>query len=602
MAHFFAALESDPVRREALLAEVVRRLGDLERMEVAQVRHGNAVAAWAVAPHAPRDVSSAPDGTGILLGEAMARGDARRLSARDLMEEWPVDGSAPPSPRDGFFAFLRLEAGGIAVQQDLLGIFPVHHAVAGGTAMVSTSPWLLRAHPAVRAELDPEGVAGLLLANGIVAGRTILRGVTRLEPGAVLSWRPAAGQWQERPVYRPPVSATHHLLPVAEMAHRLHDAVDAAVARHLAGQGEGVLLLSGGLDSRILAGIISRQRLPFTAVTYGIPSDQEAQIAARVAAACGLPHRLERRGTARGLQAALQWEGLSAVPGSGGAGDRLAVPASRIATGYLMDAIVGGSDVLWSYDPVQQCSGFEVFLAQLNRWGFRPDALGRLLRPEVFGDAVPTVVDRLRKEYASGGDNDLERSYRMDLRHIQRHHVGRVLWRQTRSAWPSSPSIDQVVLETAGGMPLPLLAERRLENEILLRQFPELASLPLDRNSYDTRALDPRLRDLVVEAGRHTLRKLRRRFPLNLLPELERRYYHRSFDFNSPVWREERAAADLVREAAYALFVPEEFDRLVPRAEVVWQGEAIKEASGLKALVAITLLQAQLASPGPGPG
>ena len=401
--------------------------------------------------------------------------------------------------------------------------------------------------------------------------------------------------WREVPNYRVPISAEHHHLPVAEMVHHLHDAMDGAVARHLSGAGPSLLLLSGGLDSRLLAGYLSRQRLPITAVTYGLRTDQEARIAATVARACGLRHHLEAQAGPRGgLDTTIRWEGLPCAPGSGGASPVLSVPGERVVTGYLMDAIVGGSDIHWGYDGASRASGFEPFLAQLNRWGFDPATLSRLLRPEVFGDAVEAVTSRIREEYQAAGETDLERSWRTDLRYIQRFHVGRVFWRLTKSGWPSAPSVDQQVIALAGSFPLSLLADRQLEIQLLCRQFPELAQLPIDRNSYDTRAHDPRLRDLVAQDLWIKLRGLGERVSLGRWTAPERRYYHRIFDFNAPGWREARRSVDLDREPAYQLFRPEAFDAIVPGAETTMTGDAIKEASGIKALLAVHTLLKQL--------
>lgn len=595
MAHFFAATEPDPVQRAALRDRAIERLGELSHLKIGSVARGDTVAVWAMVEGAPQDLAVGLGVTGVLLGEAMPRAEARRLSAEDLLADWAGAESPADLPRrDGFSVFLHLSENRIGVQADLLGIFPVYHTACAGSQMVSSSPWLFGAHPGFSAALDPEGIVGLLLANSIVAGRTAYRGVRRLEAGAVLVSDPGGG-WREVPNYQVPISAERHHLPVPEMVHQFHEVMDDAVARHLAGAGPSLLLLSGGLDSRLLAGYLSRQRLPITAVTYGLPTDQEARIAATVARSCGLPHHLEAQAGPRGgLDTTIRWEGLPCAPGSGGASPVLSVRGERVVTGYLMDAIVGGSDIHWGYDGTSRASGFGPFLAQLNRWGFTADTLSRLLRREVFGDAVAAVTSRIREEYLAAGETDLERSWRTDLRYIQRFHVGRVFWRLSNSGWPSAPSVDQEVIAVAGSFPLALLADRQLEIQLLCKRFPVLAQLPIDRNSYDTRAHDPRLRDLVTQDIRIKLRALGEKASFGLWNAPERRYYHRVFDFNAPGWREMRRSVDLDREPAYQLFQREAFDAMVPSAETTVTGDAIKEASGIKALLAVHTLLKQL--------
>jgi hypothetical protein len=48
-------------------------------------------------------------------------------------------------------------------------------------------------------------------------------------------------------------------------------------------------------------------------------------------------------------------------------------------------------------------------------------------------------------------------------------------------------------------MPVSTLANRRAQVALLCSRFPELAALPLDRNSDETRPLEPGLRWLLLD-------------------------------------------------------------------------------------------------------
>jgi hypothetical protein len=61
------------------------------------------------------------------------------------------------------------------------------------------------------------------------------------------------------------------------------------------------------------------------------------------------------------------------------------------------------------------------------------------------------------------------------------------------------------MLEAAAGILTAGLAERAAEIELLRQEFPNLAALPLDRNSYDTRPVIPQPRVLIVQALRRRL-------------------------------------------------------------------------------------------------
>jgi len=72
------------------------------------------------------------------------------------------------------------------------------------------------------------------------------------------------------------------------------------------------------------------------------------------------------------------------------------------------------------------------------------------------------------------------------------------------------------------------------------------------------------------------------------MPRPERRYYHRTFDFNGPAWRRTRLAAAADRERLYDLFDRATLDAFLPAADAHWQPTgAIEGASGVKMLTAL---------------
>jgi hypothetical protein len=232
--------------------------------------------------------------------------------------------------------------------------------------------------------------------------------------------------------------------------------------------------------------------------------------------------------------------------------------------------------------------GFARRLSRLNTWGVPQDQLRGLLRPEVFGDRLEDVEGRLAAEFVSLGEGEIERNWRWALAHRQRLYVSRLLWQYGLGAWPVTPATDRKVIETAGSIPLGLLAGRMVEREILRQRCPALATIPLDRNSYDTRALDPRLRDLILEGAREFLVSAAGRLTGGRWRRKERRQYHRQADLNGPVWRAIRVSVEPYRALAHELFDRAMFDRLVPPPTVQWEGEnAVEGGAGLKSLLGI---------------
>jgi asparagine synthase (glutamine-hydrolysing) len=525
--------------------------------------------AWVAEPTTPFEVVESPRRTTALFGDALAGSPSRRLSAAAWAEHLEESGDTPLC--DGLHLAVSVSDDlGWIVASDILGILPVYCVVLPEARMVATSPGLFRAHEQFRDALNPVALTSLLLTNGLLEGETIFRDVRRVPAGHAIAGR-TGDQPRELPRYRIPVEPRHHHVPLEECSYRLHEALVSACARQVAPGVPHALLLSGGLDSRLLAGILARQGAPIEAVTRGLSTDEDYRCARRVARHLGIPHRLveDTSGDWRSFQDRLTWDGMTTSPGIGGGsvGDSIRGVAPRSVSGYLMDAIVGGSHIRWCYSVGDHATSFETMLRRLNLHGIQVDTLRTLLRKDVFGDSVDQVIHQAREVFRSLGETDLERAWRFDLAHRQRFQIGSLLVRQMPAAWPCAPHVDTEVLATAGGIPLGMLAERVVERDILVRFHNDLARLPIDRGTIDTMPIDPDVLGVLRQVPDRLARRIRRALDLK---SRERRYYHRTFDLDGAAWLQVRREAESAREAAYAWFDRETFDRLLPRPGQPW--------------------------------
>ncbi len=165
---------------------------------------------------------------------------------------------------DGMFAFAlwHLDSGRVLLGRDRLGIKPLYTAaVAGGLRFASSLPALLAA-PGVDRRLDPIALHRYLTLNGAVpAPRTLLRGVRKLPPATLLEIAPdgaaetdrywrlrfgAAGREPARPAPEP-----------AELVQAALAALRSAVRRRLVADVPVGVLLSGGLDSSLIAALMA---------------------------------------------------------------------------------------------------------------------------------------------------------------------------------------------------------------------------------------------------------------------------------------------------------------------------------------------------------
>jgi len=582
MAAILIVRDPDPERRRRGMraAESAMRHFDIE---VAASEQGVIGFVCGVYPGGPLSRC----GGALVLGDVIPGPGPERLDAQGYARLAPA-GGVPPA-FDGYHLAASFDArGALTVAADTLGTFPVHVAEAEDAVLIASSPALITGYPGFTAAPDPLGLAALLVVNGPVRGRTPYRGIRRLARGHALV-AAAGGAPREVRHYAVEPHRESYDVPATECALRLHEAFAEAARRHVPAGTPHTMLLSGGLDSRIVIGVLASQGVPMNAITRGDGSDLEYRCARAVARHLGLAqHRIAHRETFEGFERMIWWDGMVCSPGlagGNGLGEPLPHAHGCLASGFMADPIFGGLTMTKSFDRASRTASFERYLARSNDWGVPLATLQRLVRRDVFGDAVQTIVDELREDYMGAADRHMARSWLHTMELRQRIGMGHLLSHLAFTAWPRNPQLDRAVLHAAAGIPMPLLAGRRLERDMLNRFHTDLARLPLDRNDVDVTPPLAGVRDLLRAGMDRRIRRWRARLGV---PRPERRYYHRTFDFNGADWLATRRRAEADRERAYALFEPDAFDALVPRPDERWQPPgSIEGASGVKMLTAL---------------
>jgi asparagine synthase (glutamine-hydrolysing) len=253
-----------------------------------------------------------------------------------------------------FLAITPLPMGGMRVFRDPAGGHPCYWIERGPADwLIGTSAADLLAAAGRGPVLCPHALGTTLLYPDLAGEATAIAGVRELLPGCALDLHPD-GTAQTRPVCSP--VRQHGPAPVTQRpsAEALKTLVIECVRTRLQGVQNPLLQLSGGLDSSILATVMSSLDLPFRAITVWTPSPEgdERRFARAVADRLGIgleeraldpgrvdveqPHgahlpRPTRRQFARDLDAQVQEVALAGhhdLVVTGGGGDGL--------FGYLM--------------------------------------------------------------------------------------------------------------------------------------------------------------------------------------------------------------------------------------------------------------------------
>ena len=167
---------------------------------------------------------------------------------------------------NGMFAFALWErdSGRVLLGRDRLGIKPLYYAeVPGGLRFASTLPALL-AGGGLDTSIDPVGLHHYLSFHAVVpAPHTLIQGVRKLAPGTLMRVEPDGRRtgstfWS----LKYGRSAEDESRSFDDWRDMLLDALRAAVRRRLVADVPVGALLSGGVDSSLIVGLMSEAGVP----------------------------------------------------------------------------------------------------------------------------------------------------------------------------------------------------------------------------------------------------------------------------------------------------------------------------------------------------
>lgn len=139
-----------------------------------------------------------------------------------------------------------------------------------------------------RAETDPQGALELFAYGYQMGDRTLFRNVHALLPGSRLSYERGRVRVERYWRFRYPEQSSR--AGEAELVDELAERIKTACARQSGGPGRVGMALSAGLDSRMVAAGLGRERRPGFAYTTGYENSLDALGARQLADAYGIPH------------------------------------------------------------------------------------------------------------------------------------------------------------------------------------------------------------------------------------------------------------------------------------------------------------------------
>lgn len=163
----------------------------------------------------------------------------------------------------GMFAFAIAErdSGAVVLARDRFGIKPLYYTEGNKRLRFASSLPALLAAGEVDTAIDRDALHNYMSFHAVVPPpRTILKGVRKLPPATVRRYAPD-GSFTERTYWRPPYERRPEdaALTADDWRNRVLDALRTAVRRRMVADVPVGVLLSGGVDSSIIVGLLAQE-------------------------------------------------------------------------------------------------------------------------------------------------------------------------------------------------------------------------------------------------------------------------------------------------------------------------------------------------------
>jgi asparagine synthase (glutamine-hydrolysing) len=160
----------------------------------------------------------------------------------------------------GMFAFALWDSSeeSLLIARDPFGIKPLYFAHRGERFLFASEVSALLASGASAAEIDVRAVADYLAWFAVPAPRTIYRGIVSLQPGECLKFCRGKAELSEAWTFRSIPSDAKPCATREDFIRELRARLDETIRAHVLADVPVGAFLSGGLDSAVVAGLMSR--------------------------------------------------------------------------------------------------------------------------------------------------------------------------------------------------------------------------------------------------------------------------------------------------------------------------------------------------------
>lgn len=381
------------------------------------------------------------------------------------------------------------EARRLLLINDRLGLQPLYYTMTRQGLFFASGLRALLAEPSVSPCVDRVAIAQFLTFDHLLHQRTLLKDAKLLPQASILIYE--NNELQIQNYWRPQHPSTYTLRSEEEWMSAMIERLRRAVQRQAPGQLRAGMLLSGGLDSRVLLALLRENTdlSRFPTFTWGIPNCDDARSSREVARKLGTDHHFFELKPDWLLQFAE--ECVRATDGMGNIVnlharatlDQETTYANVLYKGFLGDAMMGFAQrhQHWAdYDPD---TAIQAHLAVHRDQGvitFEPEDHADLFTPHMQQEIGDGVLGAYRAGMAVSGSSQLadQRIYFDYCQRVPRHTLNGVKVVRSRAV-VRLPFADNDLIDLMLQVPPGLRYERRIMRNAFVRDFSDLARIPL---------------------------------------------------------------------------------------------------------------------------
>jgi asparagine synthase (glutamine-hydrolysing) len=182
-----------------------------------------------------------------------------------------------------------LRKGRIVIANDRHGMLPLYYTKNGERFIFASEVKAILSDATFKKEINDDAVADFFAFGKIFGNKTLFKRIRVMPPASIMIWSKGKiykrKYWELRFVdeCRPDLDEEYYSDHLAGLLKK-------AVDRRTKDRFRLGVFLSGGMDSRTVAGAIDRKYYPVNTFTYGIREGDEARIAERIAGKLGTKH------------------------------------------------------------------------------------------------------------------------------------------------------------------------------------------------------------------------------------------------------------------------------------------------------------------------